>query len=229
MKILFALLTMLLFYQKSISQNNNASAKESDETLAQITKNVFKYSTFQPGKVVYKDSSENDVKLNYNRILGKIFYLDRMGKSVILENPETVSMIAIAADTFYFFDTNCVVKYTHFRGVNLYLKQTIVYTVKHDGEKNSLDPIVISNNSGLPYAREEVREDDSFDKNSMFKMINDYFVADTSLTYYPASKKNISDFFPSKKDRFKKYMQENNVNFNNAAAIAQVLQYMNSQ
>lgn len=229
MKTVFVFLTMFLFYQKLFSQNNNVTTKDADETLAQVTKNVFKYSGFQPGKVVYKDSSENDVKLNYNRILGKFFYLDRMGKSVILENPETVSVITVAADTFYFFDTNCVIKYTHFPQVNLYLKQTIVYTEKKYGQKNGLDPIVISNNSGLPYAREEVREDDGFDKNSMFKLINDFFVADKSMNYYSASRKNISELFPSQRDQFKKYMQDNNVNFNNASDIAKLLQYMNSQ
>ncbi len=226
MRILFILLFIFLFQQKSLEQNDN---RNSDETLSQLTKNVFKYSSFQPGTVFYKDSTKNDAKLNYDRIFGKILYLDRMGKSVALDNPETVAMVTIAKDTFCFFDTTCVLKYTHFNRLNLYVRQTIVYAKKHNsGERNNMDPVVITNGSGLPYNKEEFKDDDGFNKNSMFRMINDYYIADKNLNYRIVTKKNVLEIFPSQKDKLKKYLKDNDINFDNASDIEKLLQYMNS-
>ncbi len=212
-----------------MGQNDNRSDKNSEETLSQLAKNVFRYASFQPGTVFYKDSTKNDAKLNYDRILGKILYLDRMGKSVGLDNPEAIAMVVIAKDTFYFFDTACVLKYTHFGLLNLYVRETLVYAEKHNsGERNNLDPVVITNASGLPYSKEEFKDDDSFNKNSMFRMISEYYIADKTMNYRMASKKDVLEIFPSKREELKKYLRENDVNFNNISDIQKLLQYLNS-
>lgn len=228
MRFAYALFLCFLIQQNSFAQNSYAS-KQTDETLAQMARSVYKYAEYQQGKLFYKDHTENDARLNYNRVLGKIFYLDRMGKPVMLENPDALAMIAIAKDTFYYFDTNCVIKTTHFVNANLYEKQTILYEERNDATmRSNLDPVIITNGTGLPYSKEDFKTDNSLNKSSLFKIINDYYIADGSMKYFKASKKNLFDLFSDQREKIKEYLRQNEINFNVEADIVKALQYINS-
>jgi hypothetical protein len=92
------------------AQNSNATKESSTENLKELTNNIFKYPAFVKGKIISRDSSAIDAKLNYDRVLGKILYIDRIGKAVPLENLETIEKVIIATDTFNLYNNNFMKK-----------------------------------------------------------------------------------------------------------------------
>ena len=90
-------------------------------------------------------------------------------------------------------------------------------------------PIIITNGSKLPYSLEEPKTDDiTIEKNSLFKLSNEYFIANQSMNFYAVTKKSFYDLFPKYKDELKTFIQDHSVNFNNIDQTEKLLQYMNS-
>ena len=210
------------------AQNSKVTKESSTENLKELTNNIFKYPVFVKGEIVSKDSSVTDAKLNYDRVLGKVVYMDRIGKAQPLENLETIEKVTIGTDTFYLYNNNFIEKYTHFANVNLYIKQTISYIEKQKKADDGT-PVIISNGSKLPYSYEEPKTDDiSIEKNSLFKLSNEYFIANQSMNFYAITKKSLYDLFPKYKDELKTFMRDHSVNFSNIDQMEKLLQYMNS-
>jgi hypothetical protein len=228
MRLFLVIGLLFILLQKIAGQNADVTKRNSDEDLKQFTSSIYKYPSFGRGKIILKDSTVIDAKLNCNRVLGKIVYLDRINKALPLENPGTVSEVTVANDTFYIYENSYVQKYTHCSKVNLYIKQSLVYVDKNMPKDNSA-PVVISNGSKLPYSNEdEKKEDKGLEKYSQFQLTNEYFIADSSMNYLIASKKSMLDLFPSAREPLKKYFQQNTVSFNNASQIEKLLQYMDA-
>ena len=65
-------------------------------------KDIFRYETFLPGKVLFKDGTTAEAPLNYNRIYEQMMFLDAKGDSLAVDNPELVNVIVIGSNNFYF-------------------------------------------------------------------------------------------------------------------------------
>ena len=217
----------LIFYNCLFAQNNQAVSEISGETLKGFTKNIFKYADFTEGKIFLKDGSEYGAKLNYNRVFGQITTIDRIGKAAPLSNIETLDKVTITNDTFYFFNNNVLEKITHFGNGNLYLKQTMVYVVEQKDGYNGT-PDVISDASKKIYDAEPKKEDVNIEKNSQFKVINEYFIADQSMNFISANKKNFYDLFADHKEELKTFLREHSTDFSNINQMEKLLQYMNN-
>jgi hypothetical protein len=228
MKLFLVFGLLFISLQKIAAQSTDVTKRNSDEDLKQFAGSIYKYPSFAHGKIILKDSTVINAKLNCNRVLGKIVYLDRINKALPLENPETVSEVTIANDTFYIYENSYVQKYTHCSKVNLYIKQSLAYVDKNM-PKDNLAPVVISSGGRVPYSNEdEKKPDKGLEKYSQFQLTNEYFIADSSLNYLIASRKSMLDLFSSAKEPLKKYLQQNTVSFNNASQIEKLLQYMDA-
>jgi hypothetical protein len=226
-RIFLTSVMLVLFYYHPYAQDNPSANQGSDENLKELANNIFEYPTFVEGIIILKDSSQYVAKLNYSRILSKFLVIDRMGNTKPFTDPDTIDKIIVQTDTFYYSKNSFMQKVTHFANVNLYVKQTISYIEKQKGD-NGVTPVIISNGSKLPYSFEEPKSENiTIEKNSLFRFINEYFIADTSMTFYTAEKKNLYERYPAFKDKLKSFMQEHTVNFNNAPQMEKLLQYLN--
>ena len=113
MRLFLVIGLLFISLQQIAAQNTDVTKKSSEENLKEFASSIYKYPSFAHGKIILKDSTVIDAKLNCNRVLGKIVYLDRVNKALALENPETVSEVTIANDTFYIYKNSYVQKYTH--------------------------------------------------------------------------------------------------------------------
>ena len=227
MRLFSISLVLLFFYYQLCAQNSSQANVGSDENLKELAHNIFEYPSFVEGIIILKDSSQYVAKLNYNRILGKFLVIDRMGNTRPFADPNTIDKIIANADTFYYSKSGFMQKVTHFANVNLYVKQTISY-ISPPKAGNGETPVVISDGSKLSYSFEESKSENiTIEKNSLFRFINEYFIADKSMTFYAAEKRNLYDMYPMYKDKLKSFMQENTVNFNNVVQMGKLLEYLN--
>lgn len=222
------LFIIFLIQQKTFAQQDKIiKEKAYNQNLKELSTSVFKYPEFMQGKIILKDSSISKAKLNYNRVLGKILFLDRQGKSRVVEEPETIDKIIISTDTFYFNNNSYLEKITHFPNVNLYMKQMTSYIEK--GKSNNPQSIVItSDGSKLPYSIDESNKDGTIEKNSIFEIVTDYYLEDRSGNFYAATKKIFYDLYPKYTNELKAYLRDHSVRFNNIEELEKLLQYMES-
>jgi hypothetical protein len=219
---------LLIFCLNLFAQNNPAMQENSGENLKEFTSSVFKYPDFVEGKIILKDGSAYDAKLNYSRVLGKFLVIDKTGKTRPFADPDTLDKIIITKDTFYYSNNSFLQKVTHFSIANLYLKQMMVYVNDPKSPSNGT-PGTSSGSSTLVYDYSDSKNNDiAIEKNSLFKTINEYFIGDQSMNLFGVTKKNLYDLFPKSKNELKTYLKHHSVNFGNIEQVAEVLQYMNS-
>lgn len=228
MKIILIFSLAVFFNYELLAQNNQIVREGESENIKEITHQVFKYTNFVEGSIFLKDGTSYEAKLNYSRALGTVMAIDRIGKADTIKNPETIDKITIARDTFYFYNNNFLEKITHFSFANLYMKQTMVYVEKQSSTENTT-PQVISNGSKLPYSFDgEKKSANDIDRNSVFKFMSEYFVADNSMNFYPATKKSFYDLFTTHEKELKTFLKKHSVNFTDIEQVERLLQYMNS-
>ena len=225
---IFFLFALFIFHQKSLAQQYKPETGESGrKNVNQLSSSIFKYPEFTEGKILRKDGSAIEGKLNYNRILGKILFVDRLGKPTALESPETIDKVVIANDTFYIYNDKILEKVTHFLKVNLYIKETIVY-IEKDKTNNGESPVIITTDGKLPYSIDNEKQDKGINKSSLFKFITEYYLDDKSGNFYVASKKIFYKLFPDSKNELKSYLHDHSVNFNNREEMKNLLLYLQS-
>jgi len=216
-----------MFYFYTYAQNNPPAKEGSNENLKELAHNIFQYPNFVEGIIILKDSSQYVAKVNYNRILRQFLVIDRMGNTKPFADPNTIDKIIVKTDTFYYSNNSFLQKVTHFANTNLYVKQTISYIEKPKGDGGI--PIITSNDSKLPYSFEDPKSENiKIEKGSLFKFITEYFIADKSMNFVTAEKRNLYGMYPEYKDKLKTFMQEHTVNFNNVDQMEKLLQYINS-
>lgn len=227
MRIFLIVVLLVTFHCKLYAQDSSQEKEGTEQNLKELANNIFEYPSFVQGIIILKDSSKYAAKLNYNRILGKFLVIDRIGNTRPFADPGTIDKIIVRTDTFYYSNNSYLQKLTHFANVNLYVKQTISYIEKQKGS-NEITPVIITNGAKLPYSFEESKpENITIEKNSLFKFINEYFIADKSMNFFTAEKKNLYDMYPTYKGKLKNFMQEHTVKFNNVGQMEKLLQYIN--
>lgn len=221
--LLFAIIN--LCHEGFAQQATTEKSKSASEDVSEVTANIFKYPEFKQGTILRKDGSSNAEKLNYNRVLGQVLFVDRQGKPTALQSPETIDHIIIATDTFYIYNNNVFEKISHLPIVNLYKKETIVYIEKDKSNNGAAFPI-ITNDSKLPYSIDDDKQDKAINKSSLFKFITEYVLQDNQGAFYSASKKIFYDLFPGNKNEVKTYLRSHSVNVNNEKDLKELLEYL---
>ena len=206
-------------------QNNTPSDKSHDENLKELSNSIFTYPEFINGTIFLKDGSAVNKKLNYNRIIGKLCFLDRQGQSRIFEDTDNIKKVIIANDTFFLYAHNFLKVLARSANVSLYLSQRIDY-ISDDKSANS-GIIVVTDASKITSHGSEPKKDE-LDKNSSFKLINTYFIGNTEGKVYTASKKNFYELFPANEDELKKYFRSHAVSFEDSRDLRNLFTYIQS-
>ena len=210
---------MLTLQSGFAQQNKTPSGKSHNENLKELSNSIFIYPEFTNGTIFLKDGSAVNKKLNYNRIVGKLCYLDRQGQSRIFDDTDNIKLVVIASDTFFLYKNNFLKMLTHLANANLYVSQRIDYI---NNDKNPNGNIVIVTDA----SRNSEPKKDELDKNSSFKLINTYFIGNTADNIYPALKRNFYELFPQHENELKKYFRNHSVSFEDSNDLQNLITYM---
>jgi hypothetical protein len=225
MRVIILFILSVALQNSFAQQDEAAGGKSQNENLKELSNSIFIYPEFANGAIFLKDGSVVNKKLNYNRVIGKLFFLDRQGQSRIFADTDNIRQVIIASDTFFFYKSNFLRILTHHPNINLCVSQKIDYV---NDTKNGTGSIIIVADASRITSRNNDPKKEELDKNSSFKLTNTYFICDTTGEVYPASKRSFNDLFPSHENELKKYFRSHNVSFTNADDIEKLLIYMQS-
>jgi len=228
MRTLVCLLLILLLSERSITQDSsfviNAGTRIDDAIPA---KDLFEYPEFLTGKVFFRDGRIVEARMNYNRFTDEMFFIRGNGDTLVLDNEETIRLINIEKDSFYFsrgfillVESNNSMKLGVKHGFRLADKRK---SVSYDmmSSISSVQNIRSIEEAGARHrlvAKEQI---------VLFKTVQYYF-GDKFDHYVPANQKNLAKMFPACNGEIKNYCSKNKIDFGKKADFDMLLPFIAS-
>ncbi|TDE13712.1 hypothetical protein [Dyadobacter psychrotolerans] len=229
-------LTFYLFLVLPLLGNaQNVSNEMKVKNGSDITKTLpyserFRYSSFLDGKVFFRNGRVVDAKLNYSLAHGEIQFLDAKNDTLILNDKNFMDRIAIAADTFYYYQHHGHVrKVAGYSQVMLAEKQILGTngTERYAAYNQYSSTTAISTYSSFVNGAGQPQELEGSNKILLKKRFV-YFFLDKNRDIYLATKGNLLKVFPRHKKALNEYLKTNNVEFFDPKEIVQTLEFASS-
>ena len=228
MRFLACSLLILLLAKQSVPQDSsfvvNAGTRI-DEAIP--AKDLFEYPEFKIGKIFFRDGKLVEVRMNYNRFTDEMFFIKSTGDTLILDNEETIRLINIEKDSFYFnkgfillAQSNNSVKLGVKHGFRLADKRK---SVSYDGMSSisSVQNIRSIEEAGARHrlvAKEQI---------VLFATVY-YYLGDQFSHFLPANQKNLTKLFPGCSGELKKYCNKNRIDFEKKPDLENLLSFVDS-
>ena len=225
--LVFFFLTLLLS-ERSLAQDTsfvvNAGTRI-DEAIP--AKDLYEYPEFKIGKIFFRDGKIVEVRMNYNRFTDEMFFIRVNGDTLILGNEETIRLINIEKDSFYFNRGYILLVQTN-NSARLGVKHSFRLadkrkSVSYDGMSSisSVQNIRSIEEAGARHrlvAKEQI---------VLFKTVY-YYLGDEFAHFLPANQKNLTKLFPGCSGELKKYCNKNKIDFEKKPDLENLLSFVES-
>jgi hypothetical protein len=197
------------------------------DTTGKFQNTIYKYKDFQNGKIIFSDGVAVDTRLNFQRVLQQLQFINPKGDTLAVAHPETYSCFVINTDTLYYSEKGFLFSIYQQGQTRLVKKEVLKFIGKEKKGAYGSYSEVSSANSNSTYSN-----DDQFttyigiDENSIYKMQYEYFLIDKYHTLFPANKKSFYNLYSSKQKQLRDYMEANNVNFKREKDLVTLVTYM---
>jgi len=188
---------------------------------------LYQYPQFVYGKVFFKPGDSTVAKLNYNKLLDEMHFIDFKGDTLSIANEATIRSIRINNDVFY-YDNGYVNLIKDTNGIKLAAKQTLRVASKNKiGAYDQASPTSAISSYGTLIEQKSIyklvpREDIILAKKTL------YYFGDKYNRFVWATRKNLLQQFSKQSGTLSAYLKENKVNLNNSEDLEKLLQFLAS-
>jgi hypothetical protein len=226
-KIIFVIGTILMLNISLLAQKNEIiTVKAGNKILDYFPVSVrYLYPEFISGQVSFKNGTVNLTRLNYNFLLDEMEFIQSRDTLSIVKKKD-IRFIAVAQDTFFY--DNGYLRQICGGPVKVGLRQRFKLTqvLKKDSYGSSSSGSATTSINMLPsdgnFYKLTVNED------MVFQKIKEYYLAASSGGFVQYRKKTVLQLFPQKEDAIKGYIKSNKINFDSAADLIKLTEYLRS-
>jgi hypothetical protein len=181
----------------------------------------FAYPDFISGKVYLRNETYYPAKLNYNSLFGEMQFIDPKGDTLSLADENTIKLIVINADTFY-YSKGYLKQIKDYGAIKLAKMQFFSFVNRQKiggfGEVTSASIDTYNSISGSSYFKDLVaKELLSIAVNTVF------YVGDKFNNFKELNKKNLVEFYSKNEKEVQAYLKRNKIDFSNEQAILKML------
>jgi hypothetical protein len=228
MRKLLLLAAFACIFITSFGQTDSLKGVKPDDLFTEVfkTEDLYRYSKFMNGKVVFRDGSETAAQLNYHKVFDEFMFIDQKGDSLAIGNGETIRVIVINKDSFYFTKGSFIESIGRFKDIVLAKKQLFTEV---DQEKKGAYGQTYSNNATTSrrfYYTIDGKPRLNVGEKTIFGISTEYFIAYKSDEFIPASKKNIEKLFSNHSREVRDFLKENQTNFKSEHSVKQLVEYL---
>lgn len=188
-------------------------------------KEIFQYPNFVQGVVVFRDGTSAPGKLNYNRLVAEIQFIDPKGDTLSLANEKNILISLIGTDTFYFSDgyVRQLTTGPHLKiGERIAFKEFINKPGAYGLSSATTATNTVSDLLNLRSQKLEVSQELVLVKNT------NYLLGDKFNWFVVADKNTVLRFLPGKKGEIEDFIDKNKTNFNNGDDLVKLAKFINS-
>ena len=186
---------------------------------------VFYYPQFINGNVFFRDGRKSSGKLNYNRLLDEMHFIDAGGDTLALTDEKTIRQVVIAADTFYYHEGYLRLIIRN-EVSQLAIRQVWKLANKRKGGAYNTSSSVSSVSSRNSYFDGRRFHSITVKEDVVLSRINKYYIGDTHNRFVVAGQKNLQQLFPKEYSLIKNYVKENSVDFENKESLQKLMHFL---
>ena len=181
------------------------------------------YSEFTPGRIMFKNETYSDRKLNYNHLAGEIEFI-QAGDTLSIADKKGIKLIVVAQDTFYY--DKGYIEQLRSGSLKVGLKQ--YFELKEIQNKDSYGT---SSSGAATNDYGSLPIDGNFykliaNKDMIIKRTILYYMATPESGFVLCNKRNIMNLFPQNKDKIKSYLKANKVKFDSRDDILRLADHL---
>jgi hypothetical protein len=227
-KVLFFVISALLLVNlHGYTQTNKVYKVNPGEKVTQVipANDIYEYPEFQEATVQFKIAKAGMGKMNYNRLLKEIEFIDANLDTNALADANTMHYIVMAKDTFY-YDKYYVKQVSNKNNVKLAESRVLLLSNRQKiggfGEVNG----------GSVESKEQLSSNANMLKDLVAKEIltfsesKTWYFGDRFNHFKQASKKNLLDMFSKYKPDLQKFLDENVFNYFAEADIKKIAAFL---
>ena len=226
MKPLLFLLALICF-TGLIAQKRPLVTVKAGENIMDVlpTSEIFYYTHFTSGRVFLRNGSKSEAKLNYNRLVDEMHFINPNGDTLAVASENTIKYIAIGYDTFY-YDAGYVRLLSTGNFVKLGVKQTWkISDTRQIGAYNT------TNNSIGMLSYTSVQNGGSIydltvNEDVILTKVERYYFGDNYHHFVTADKGNLLMLFPKEQTRITSYLKQNKISFNNLHDLEKLMEFL---
>jgi hypothetical protein len=188
---------------------------------------VYSYPEFIAGSVYFKEGTKSTAKLNYNRLLGQMQFIDTKGDTLSIDNENSIKEIIIGTDTLYYNKEylklivgSNTVKLAVAENIKIIDRQkTGAYGQQLSSSSvNSLSNISI----GTQLTTLSVKQQVTLAANRKF------YIGDQFNHFMFFNKKNTLKMFGKHQNKIESYLAKNSINFNDERDLLTLVGFIQS-
>ena len=188
-------------------------------------KNLYEYSQFVYGKVFFKPGDSSSGRLNYNRLLDQMQFIDFKGDTLNIADPGTIKSIRINNDLFY-YDEGYVKLIKDSNTIKLAAKQTLRVVNKEKTGAYNMPSSTSAIDSYGSYMSEGKMYKLVPREDIVLKKQTQYYFGDKFNHFILANKKNLLRLYSKQEGSLNAYLKENNIDFTSQEDLEKLLQYL---
>lgn len=193
----------------------------------ELIRDAYRYPQFTPGVVHFKDGRETKAYLNYHRLYDQLLFLTPKGDTLALGDLKMYKFAAIGTDTFYVQNNGFLERLTHYAGVNLARKGTIVVTDRaRKGAYGTYSTTAAIESRGIYNDQGGRIVALKTDENLIYNEKSEYFLSDAYNNFSRATKKNFYDLFRKQEKKLREYLDTHKVDFFKEKDLLQLLAFL---
>lgn len=190
------------------------------------TSEVLHYPDFINGKVIFRNGTRAEAKLNYNRIFDEIHFIDPKGDTLAIIDEMNIKHVLVGNDTFYYNSGGYLRLLSSNNLVKLAIKQ--VWTIANTRQIGALNST--NNSVGMTsytsYQQGGRLYDLTVNADLVLKKVEQYYFGDNNNHFVIASKKNLQLLFPKEEEPIARYLKNNKINFSSKDDLEKVMQFL---
>lgn len=186
---------------------------------------VYRYAEFLPGKVVFRDGTVSEARMNYNRLTDEMHFINRPGDTLALADEPTVRFICIGKDSFC-FDRGYVLLVKSDSDVKLGMKQGFQLgdRKRPTGYDMMSSTSSVTGLSSLHDGRKlyelEVKE------QVLVTTVTQFYFGDKYNHFVFATGKNLRGLFPECKRPIEEFCKKSGIDFGKREDLESVVSFM---
>lgn len=220
------LLLILIYCSQSHAQDKKIVIRAGTSVNESIApSDLYQYPQFVVGKVYFKPGDSGMAKMNFNRLLDEMQFIDPKGDTLSIANGGTIRSIRINNDVFYYND-GYIRLLQDTNGIKLAVKETLRVAGKDKaGAYGVTNPASATDSYGSLVNQKATynlvpREDIILSKKTQ------YYFGDKYNRFVWATRKNLLEQFSDHSRTLNAFLKDNNIDLNNRDDIEKLLQFL---
>jgi hypothetical protein len=229
---LLALTITVLITQAAYAQDSTTIKVDAGHTIPEVVTPALRYHfpSFTQGRVLMKDKTAYDAKLNYNVLSGEIDFISPEGDTLAIADNLRVNIDRVIIDTnTYFYNNGYLKVVSEGKAGSLLKKQRfdIVATEKIGAYGMSSPTSAIDTYNSYMDGQGNWRTL-SPRENVLLKLKTEYYLGNEYNLFLPATRKNLDKLFYKKRAEIETYLKEHATDFSKEDDLKKLLLFLSN-